>query len=471
MADLLARLAPLQGGALWIGLIVAFVVLGDHDRLLGRRNLALLGLLSIAPFLYDILDVGPTTQAWSLRAVFTLTALMAAWGVRLSRSPWDAWRSNLSTPALKVITAAIVIANTAVVLTRPADDAGIYTNLGAQRWTETGKLPYGDPMLKGPDAPAFGAAATYGPVLYVAHLPFQLALGPPGNDPSLNPRTPGYRWPPMLATQLTSWMLFLVGLWAFFVLVRRLAGEQMAWAAVATLASLPYFVGLGGETHVIGGLRFVSHIAPMAVTLLAFMVLDRPLLAGALLAVGAGVLFYPAFFFPIWLAWYFFSGKGAPRFAAGFVMAGLVIATVVVAFTPTGPDENALSLFLESTLEHQEGTGPREYGGSEFSFWTYQPGLSAVFQTPMFGESSLFKLSFILFATFCLTLSYLARGRSVAQLAGLTAAAAAAVQLWKTHATGSYVEWYLPFLMLALLAQRPDESVEGSGGASGSATA
>ncbi len=29
---------------------------------------------------------------------------------------------------------------------------------------------------------------------------------------------------------------------------------------------------------------------------------------------------------------------------------------------------------------------------------------------------------------------------------------AAAFQLWKTHAGGTYVEWYLPFLLLALAA-------------------
>jgi hypothetical protein len=27
------------------------------------------------------------------------------------------------------------------------------------------------------------------------------------------------------------------------------------------------------------------------------------------------------------------------------------------------------------------------------------------------------------------------------------------IQLWKTHATGSYVEWYLPFLIIALVGQ------------------
>jgi hypothetical protein len=124
-----------------------------------------------------------------------------------------------------------------------------------------------------------------------------------------------------------------------------------------------------------------------------------------------------------------------------------------VLFTETATGESAIRLFLESTLEHQEGAGPLEYGASSFSFWTHHPGLAAVFQTPLLGDTSLFKLSFLMFAGFCLSLAALTKGRSPAQLAALTAAAAAAVQLWKTHATGSYVEWYLPFLMIALFTQ------------------
>jgi len=459
MLDLLARLAPYQSGALWIGFLVAFLVFGDHERLAGRRNLALLGLLSVAVPLFDILDMGRGHQAWALRAIFVLTGCMALGGLALSRGGLASWRPNLPIRALQVVVSASVVAATATVITRPADDAGTYTNLGAQRWMETGRLPYGDQKLKGPDSPAFGAAATYGPVLYALHLPFQVVLGTRGNDPQADPRTPSYQWPTGWATKLASLTMFLVGLTTFFVILRRLAGVHAAWGGLAVMASLPYFIGLGGADYVIGGLRFVSHIAPMAVTLLAFAFLDRPVWAGVLLATAAGVLFYPAFMFPVWLAWYLFRGQGGLRFAAGFAAAGAVIAAVVITMTDTGPGDSAVGLFFESTLEHQEGTGPREYGGSEFSFWTHQPGLSAAFQTPLVGGSSLFKLSFLLYAGFVGLLSLASRGRTVAQLAALTGAAAAAVQLWKTHATGSYVEWYLPFLMIALFAQaRSDDS-------------
>ena len=37
-------------------------------------------------------------------------------------------------------------------------------------------------------------------------------------------------------------------------------------------------------------------------------------------------------------------------------------------------------------------------------------------------------------------------------LAAATVVLGAGVQLWKTHGGGTYIEWYLPFLILALVA-------------------
>ena len=102
-------------------------------------------------------------------------------------------------------------------------------------------------------------------------------------------------------------------------------------------------------------------------------------------------------------------------------------------------DKGPIALFFESTLEHQEGAG--QYGDSLFSFWGTHPAWKDVFQRPLIGDSSLFKLSFLLVAGFASIAYFLARRRSVAQLALLIAAVAAAVQLWKTHAGGTYVMW------------------------------
>ena len=56
----------------------------------------------------------------------------------------------------------------------------------------------------------------------------------------------------------------------------------------------------------------------------------------------------------------------------------------------------------------------------------------------------------VTFAGLCLLCALLTRKRDETQLAWLIASVAAGVQLWKTHAAGSYVEWYYPFVLIGL---------------------
>ena len=137
-------------------------------------------------------------------------------------------------------------------------------------------------------------------------------------------------------------------------------------------------------------------------------------------------------------------------FLAGFAAVGIAVALVVIIFTPTSPGESTFSALLQSTLEHQEGVSVREYGGSAFGFWGAHPRLASIWQEPLAGSGSLLKPTFLVYAAAALSAFFFARGRTVPQLAGLTAALTAGVQLWKTHAGGTYVEWYIPFLLIAL---------------------
>ena len=217
-------------------------------------------------------------------------------------------------------------------------------------------------------------------------------------------------------------------------------------------AGSPYVLGLGGTQFFVGGLGYISHVAPTAAVLLALATIDRPLISGILLACAAGLLFWPAFLFPLWFAWRAWRRDGTLQFTIGYAITGLVIVAIVVYFTHDTV-LGSVRLFIESTLEHQEGFGKLQYGNSANSFWTTHPSLAAVLQRPVFGSTSLFKPTFIAFGMLCLAAAYWARGRSIAQLAALTAMLGSAFQLWKTHATGSYVEWYLPFLIIALVGQ------------------
>jgi hypothetical protein len=401
-------------------------------------------------------------------ALFTLTAFITACALYLAfRRPDFDWNINLPNRGLRILLAIVVIINILVVLGRPGEDSGPYTNLGAQRWMETGTMPYGDPLLRGPDAPGFGAAATYGPLLYVAHMPLQLVFGPPWNSPELPPKSSGYINPSVYVTKLTCLAFQLLALYALFEIGRRYSSENTGLAMAILYAGSPYVLGLGSDSALITGLPFISHIAPPAMILLALLFLERPFIAGLMLAGGAGVLFWPVFLFPLFFGWYFWQRTGVGRFTAGFAGAGAAIAIMVIYFTGSIGDQGPIELLLTSTLEHQEGIGQQEYGGSKFSFWGTHPALTAFWQQPIFGNTSVFKPSFILFAALSALAFLLARGKDKAQLALLVAVLAAAIQLWKTHAGGTYVEWYLPFLLIGIFCSKPGTEVKTSPAPSG----
>lgn len=467
-ADLLAktiiRFVPDQAGVLWIGILLVFFVAGDLRQIFSRRNAILAVLLLPAIPLLDIMlwegRLG-SSRGWLLGAAFSglfaLTAFSAAFALYLAlRKPNLDWNINLPNQGLRVLLVIIIIINTLVVLGRPADDAGNFTSFGAQRWLETGTMPYGDPLLRGPDAPGYGAAATYGPLLYVAHMPFQLLSGLPSNNPDVRPIDKEYKRPAGHVTQLTCLVFQLLAIYALFELGRRHAGESIGLAMAILYAGSPYVMGLGSDDgELITGLPFISHIAPAAMILLALLFLERPFISGLMLAGGVGVLFWPAFLFPLFLGWYFWQQRdGVVRFTAGFVSAGVAIAVMVIYFTGSIGDQGPIDLLLTSTLEHQEGVGQREYGASKFSFWGTHPKLAAFWQQPIIGNTSILKPTFIVFSMLCALSFMLVRGKEKAQFALLIAFLAAAIQLWKTHAGGTYVEWYLPFLITGILLSR-----------------
>lgn len=471
ITEVLQRLAPSQGGALLLGSALTMLLAAERSRLFSLRNVALLVLLFPQWCLLETIDTWERHPdhigariAFTALFVGTLGALTVGFVLSVRR------RASGEPPlrergGLPLVFALLFAANLCAIFGRLPDDVGMYTNLGAQRWVETGTLPYGDPDLRGEEARGMGAAATYGPLLYAAHVPFQMALGARRNpakrstwsgDP-MAPRaewrgTPAYLDPPPLASQLVTLCFWVLGLWALFGLGKGLAGDPRdGWLLCCLYACAPCVFGLGGEEKVLGGLPFLSHIAPTAMMLLALRAHRRAWLSGLLLAIGAGILFFPAFFFPLWAVWFFRRGQGV-SFTLGFVATGASLLALLWFQTQAAPDRNAFQLFLSCTLEHQEG-GAGTYGVSKMGFWGQNAELTRWWTTPLTGGTSLLKPSFLAYVFVVSLATGWAWGRSVAGFAALVGVAGAAIQIWKTHAQGSYVEWYLPFLLLALVGR------------------
>lgn len=458
--DFLARLLPDQGGVLWISVIVALAVGFDFRRIASRRNLDLILMLGLGLMFFDIMRffrIQLLPVYWRfLDGVFTvIVALNAALLVRAMHRAWTgdaepAWIPGLRGRALTAVAVALVVCNVGFTLTREPDDAGYFINLGAQRLRERGRMPFGDPLLTGTPG------AAYGPVLYAAHVPFQWLIDPTPRN-ATSPGTPlmgdeaTYVLPPPLATKLCTLTFHLAGLLALFVVGARLSNDRdVGWALVALYAGSAAVLGIGGDREFIGGLTFVSHIAPAAATLMAFACLPSPALAGGLLAVATGAGFYPAFMLPAWAGFFWRDRTRCARFIAGFaVVAGVICGATFVLSRPAD-GRGRIGTILHDTFGHH--TDPGGYGRSPFGFWGQREGIRKWAVTPLVGESGLTTPTYVaLFGLVALTF-LIARGTTPAGLALLSASIALAFSIIKIQPSGTYVAWAYPLLLIGVFA-------------------
>jgi hypothetical protein len=451
---------PTQSGVLWIALIVALMVAFDFNRPSSPRNFELLALLSLGFLMFNIMRffdlLGDPVYFRLMDLVFSgiiavSLGLIALAIRRVGRPHRDPWRPNLSARALAALTVLLLTLNVAMALFTPPDDAGFYTNLGAQRLRERGRFPYGDPLLTN------SAGAGYGPLLYLAHLPYQFILDqqPPNHaEPSRTDLEQGqtYYLPPALATQLTTVTFHLLGVAALVWIGTRLAGPQVAWGLAALYCGSAYVMGVGGPRESIGGMTFISHIAPPSVALLAFAALSRPMVAGALLVAATATVFYPVLFVPAWLGYYVHRRADAVRFLAGLTIAGVLIGVPVLLLSQALPGRSVLSTVIHESVGHHQGTDT--YGLSTFGFWGQRTGLRQWLREPLLAGEFTTSPMFIMTMGFAASMFFFARRRTPQQLALITGALAIVAEWSKIHATGVYVTWYYPFLLLGLFAVR-----------------
>ena len=458
---LLARLVPAQAGALWISVVLILIVGLERPPYTFGRNLELLALIPIGFLLFEVMSFfGLFHDAtywqvmdWVFMAIMAVSLFLlgrALW--RMSTPHAHAWLPRIPGRTLMLLTCVLLALNVMAGLLREPDDVGFYTNLGAQRLRERGMFPYGDPLLT--NTPG----ATYSPILYYSHLIYQVMLVPVQNPPDPLPAFGVYVLPPALASQLATITFHLLGVAGLWIAARRIVGKEAAWGVTALYCGSAYVMGVGGRSEMIGGITFASHIAPAAVTLLAFAALPRPWLSGALLATAAWTLFYPAFFFPAWAGYYWRSRQHLIAFVGGFALAGVIIGVPVLMRSQPIEGRGIISTILHETQGHQQD--PNAYGTSPFGFWGQRGGIRAFLRDPLVEGQPNTSPAFLLFAAFVVGSFSLARGKTEVQLALLTGALGIASQLWKIHGTGVYVTWYYGFLLLGFLGHQAASRAE-----------
>ena len=453
----LKSLLPTESGAVWISVIVALMVGLDTAEILSPQNVELVSMLIIGVLLFNVMrffdflndPIYFNVFDWVFSAVVLVglwlfgRALWRVWHPRLR-----AWRPNLPVRALMVLTLLLVTLNALTVVIRDPDDAGFYTNLGGQRLRERGMFPYGDKLLTG------SPAAAYGPLLFLAHLPFQFMLDPAmvNRDSPNHQLMPDdvYHLPPPLATQLATLAFHLLGVAALVIGVRRIADEQVAWGLAALYCGSAYVLGVGGPKEMVNGLTFISHIAAPSLALAAFALLESPLWAGIVLALSIATVFYPLFFLPAWIGYYSRNRAAMWRFIGGVTLAAMVVGGPVLLLSRGNQGQGRLTTIVRETLGHHQSSAG--YGTTPFGFWGGRGGLRGWLQTEVIPQQAASTPMFLIVALFSAFAFFPARRARPQQLALLSACAAILAVTWKILGTGVYVTWYYPFLLIGFFA-------------------
>ncbi len=251
---------------------------------------------------------------------------------------------------------------------------------------------------------------TYGPVNYLAYVPFVQALGWSGSWDSL----PAAHGAAVAFDVLTMLALWLLG--------RRVRGPTLGIALAYAWAAFPFTL-FASSTNTNDSL-----VALLVV--LAFLAASSAPGRGALAALAGLTKFAPLALAPLLARG---AGPWRLRSIAGFTGAFLVAGTLV-----------ALPVLLHGDLGtvYEQTLGYQATRGSPFSVW-------GLYRLPHSAQLAV-QLAAVGLA---ILVAFVPRRRTLVQVAALGAAVLIALQLGVTHWFYLYVVWFFPLVMLALLGR------------------
>jgi Glycosyltransferase family 87 len=260
---------------------------------------------------------------------------------------------------------------------------------------------------------------TYGPVSYVAYVPFEQVFPWHG------------KWDDLPAAHAAAIAFDALTMLGLIVLGRRLRAGPAGWGLGLTLAyawaAYPYTLyALDCNTND----AFVAMVCVWALVALR----SAP---GRGLLVGLGAA---AKFAPLALAPLFATAGSKRRWRGALVMSLVLVAVLVAAFAPFVPHGGLRALY-DRTLGYQAGRA------SPFSIWGQHAGLAGVWTATK-----------ALVVAFAVAVAFVPRVKTPVQVAALGAAVLIALQLVVAHWFYLYIVWFTPFVLVALFAlhREPD---------------
>ncbi len=211
--------------------------------------------------------------------------------------------------------------------------------------------------------------------------------------------------------------LLLVGCWHF--------GELHLGLAMATLYLL-----LPCTSYDVAD---VIHVLPAALIVWAFVAYRRPMIAGSLMGLACGTLFFPIFLLPLWAA--FYGRRNALRFGTALA---LVAALLIGSLAFTSADAHSL---WQQTFRSIDFSALMFRGGGGNGYWsTHDP----TYRIPVF----------VAFVVMLVVLMIWPRKKNLEHLMAHSTAVVIGTQFWYQQQGGVYLLWYLPLLLLVVFRPR-----------------
>lgn len=393
----------------YLSLLLILAVFFRFNRLWSLRNVDLILLLSFSPGLLFLKDPKHETLGYSW--LFVCTGLYL---IRVVLDPWFRRRplleQNLNAAGLGFLCVAAFAFQVTKVATEPLDASTVATVRHAddllQRKDKSGKVGENDSM-PGPATKLITATTAVAPARFMA-----------GNSSVVLSAEE-------VAARLIACLSHLAVVLGLVLLGRRHLGDIRLGVAMATLYLLLPCTALQVSR--------VDHILPAALIVWALTFYHRPMIAGGLMGLASGTVFFPVFLLPLWMV--FYGKNGSIRF--GVALAG-VAACLISTFAFTATDSAS---FIRQTvgsidwsiLQFQQGTGT--------GFWA---DIAPVYRIPVMA----------VFVVMVICLSIFPRQKNIEHLMSHSAAIIVASQLWYPQHGGIYVLWYLPLLLTVVFRPR-----------------
>lgn len=212
----------------------------------------------------------------------------------------------------------------------------------------------------------------------------------------------------------------LTGYWHF-------RNITMGIGAATLYLMLPYTSLLTGR---------VEHVLPAATLVWTVLMYRRPIIAGSLIGLASGLVYYPFFLLPLWLSFYWH--RGFTRFLSSYLVTISILVLGLLVFSPTGLWDDLRRMF------GLWAPAMTDLGG------IWGPG----------GFDSNYRLPVLVtFLALSISMALWPAQKNLGTLLSCTSAIMVATQFWHGYGGGTYMAWYLPLTLLTIFRPNLEDRV------------